>query len=94
MATVGNTIRLRAEFRTFDGTLTSPNNVELTIYDYRRDVLIGPIPISIDNAVSEGIFEYDYTIISGTSMVIYYQFSAILEGTPIVARGKIPVSWV
>ena len=89
MALTGNTIRLKAEFKTFDGVLVSPDNVKLKIYSDRNDLLE---EINVE-PISTGKYQYDYTIPNDIGP-IYFEFNGTLEGKPILGRMKLDRKWV
>ena len=84
------TVRLKAEFRDFDGVLTSPTGVVLKVYD-KQKVQIGT-DISV-TATSTGLFQYDYTLPSDANPV-YYEFKGTLNTKPILGRAQLPVTWI
>lgn len=86
-----SSVKLRAEFKTYSGSLADPTNVELRIYDHNRK-LLETIPLTTENWVSVGVYEYEYTLPDYPS--IYYEFTGILEGSRTVGRGEIKIKWV
>lgn len=93
MALIGDTIRLRAEFRTWDGLAADPENIELRIYDKDRRQIGETISISSGHRTALGAYQYDF-IVPNQSSPVYYEFSGLLEDAPIVARSRIEVDWV
>ncbi len=93
MALHGDTIKLRAEFRTFDHVLIDPANIVLKIYDRLQNQLGESIDIGPAQRVSEGIYEYAYTIPNADG-ALYYEFTANPESLPAVARGMIERKWI
>ena len=94
MAIVGNTVRLRCEFSTFAGAPIDPSQVNLNIYNSVKKLIFGPVPMMMLEGHVIGVFEYDYVIPADASSLIYYEFTGTTEGTPIVARGSIPITWI
>ena len=93
MAIVGNTVRLTAEFKTFNDVYSNPTDITLKIYN-KRNIQVGDtISITAEHKTSTGIYSYDYTIPSGNDELIY-EFSGMLEGTAILGRSAIVVGWV
>lgn len=88
-ATVGDTVRLKAEFRNFEGELVEVMFPELNIYDASRKKLDSFEPTE----EKEGKYYHDYTIpnIPGP---IYFEFKGELDGKPIVGRSVIDKEWV
>ena len=91
LALSGNTVRIKAEFKDFDGTNVSPDNVVLRIYSKGRVQINDDISLS---PMSEGIYEYDYEIPNLPDRAIYYEFAGELGGNPVIARGKIDITWM
>ena len=90
MAIIGDTIKLQAEFHSWDGEPASPNNVILKIYNMRKQQVGEDITPSL---VQTGKYEYDFTIPRLPGDMFYYEFSGVLEGTPIVSRKQIDNIW-
>lgn len=90
MAIIGDTIKLQAEFYNWNGELASPENVILKIYNMRKQQIGENI---IPSLVQTGKYEYDFTIPSLSGNMFYYEFSGVLEGTPIVSRKQIDNLW-
>lgn len=93
MALIGNTVRVRAEFRGWDKALADPTDLALKFYARRRTQLGTAVAAGSLTKVSAGIYYYDYTIPDTASPEIIYEFSGTLQGMPIVGRGEIPVRW-
>ncbi len=89
MAAVGDTVRLTAAFTTFAGLPFSPDDVKLKIYDGRRQVVLEEDL----TPVSEGNYQYDYTIDASPPGPLYFEFSGLLEGSPIASRQELERSW-
>lgn len=90
MPLTGDTIRLKGEFRDFDGQLADPDEAGLTIYDgSHRD-----LEVLIPEKSSVGKYYYDYTIPTDRTGVIYFEFKGVLGGRPIVGRAAFVSEWV
>lgn len=89
MSLINNTVRLKAEFRDFDGTLVMPDNVKLRIYDGTRKQIGEDISVEPDQ---NGIYWYDY-IVPEVMGRLYFEFSGELNGNPILGRSIIDVRW-
>ena len=91
MALIGNTIRLEAFFLCWDGTPASPDNVVLRIYDMHRQQVGEDIPV---DPVAVGQYQYDFEVPQSPPGHLFFEFSGMLEGNPIVGRSKISKVWV
>ena len=86
-----NTVRLKAEFKDFDGNLVSPEDVVLRIYTWDREQIGNPIPV---NPIDIGVFQYDYTVPDTPNNALYFEFQGTIGGNPVVARDIMTVKWV
>lgn len=93
MPLIGNTIKLRAEFKDFDGIPYDPTDITLTVYDDNRVLVSGPISLGEGNKISNGVYEYDYTIPAGNTNLVY-EFKGLIGGKPVLGRSKISRTWV
>lgn len=89
---MGNTVKLRAEFRDYEGVLYDPSSIELKIYNPSKTQLGNTISITDNDKVSVGIYEYEYTIPIGTGNLTY-EFKGVTGGMPVIGRGTIIRSW-
>ena len=80
----GNTVRLIAEFKDFDGILTDVMFPKVTIYDYRYNK-ISEILLNEDNKLDVGKYFYDFVTDSKPKRIIY-EFSGELDGSPTLDR--------
>lgn len=81
---IGDTIRLKAEFKTFLGEYEDPTSILLTIHDIKTKEQIGDtVTIGAEHKVSTGIFQYDYEV-PDRPRDIYAKFKGVLEGKDIV----------
>lgn len=92
MAYVGDTVRLKCHFRTFNGNSVEPTNVTLTIYDDQKQI-IENINLDDTNKLDVGVYFYDYVIPDGNSDLVY-EFAGTYNNKPILARGEIKVKWI
>ena len=85
---VKDTVRLKAEFRDFDGNLVSPDDVSLVIYDINYEIIE-----EIENItpVETGKYEYDYVLEDGAT---FFKFEGELDGNPVGERGVISEDWL
>jgi len=91
MITIGDTVRLKVEFKNWTGVLASPEDVKLKLYRSKNE----PIGTTIDvEPVSTGKYQYDWTVPADASKLIYFEYSGTLEGKSITGRMKIATKWV
>ena len=90
MAIANNTIRLRAEFKTFDDTYGDPTGLTFTVYDAFGVEITSSVTLTSANKIDTGIYEYDYLVPRG-HRVIRCEFSGILEATRITGVETITV---
>ncbi len=90
MALIGNTVRLKAEFKDFNGEYVSPENVILRIYDGYRKQIGEDIPVS---PIAVGKYQYDYVIpdVVGT---LYFEYVGTIGGLPILGRAAVDKKWI
>ncbi|WP_003545433.1 hypothetical protein [Desulfotomaculum nigrificans] len=91
MALINDTVRLKVNFKTFDGTAVDPTNITLKIYDDKKQ-LIETISIDDTNKLNVGVYFYDYIIPSGEED-LYIEFQGLLNNKPIVTRKILRRSW-
>ncbi len=90
MPLVGNTVRLKAEFRDFNGEHVSPDNVILRIYDGYKKQVSEDIPVL---PTSLGKYQYDY-VIPDVIGPLYFEFVGTIGGLPILGRAIIDKRWI
>ena len=90
MPLVGNTVRLKAEFRDFNGEYVSPDNVILRIYDGYKKQVGEDIPVLPSDV---GKYQYDY-VIPDVIGPLYFEFSGEIDGKPILGRTIIDKRWI
>ena len=76
---VGNSVRLGAEFKDFDGVLYDPTDVKVKIYKSDMSVSTEAVP----TRDSLGVFYYDYIL---TATDYAFEFSGEVAGFPILSR--------
>ena len=91
MPLIGNTVRLKAEFRDFNGEYVSPENVVLRIYDGYKKQVGEDIPVLPSDV---GKYQYDYVIPDDVIGPLYFEFVGTLEGLPILGRAAIDKRWI
>lgn len=92
MALGGNTVRLTAEFKTFEDVYADPTSITLKIYTRYHEQVGSTISIISTHKISTGIYKYDYTIPLGYNE-LSYEFSGTLEGSVVLGRSEIDVTW-
>jgi hypothetical protein len=92
-ATVGDTIRLNAAFKAFDGTGTDPTTVTLTVYDELRNIILtaGTSAGGVENGSTDGAYLYDYLTLN--EGVHFYEFEGTLETHTISDKGTFYVTF-
>jgi len=88
MAFVGDTVRLKVKFRTFNGNAVDPLDVNLRVLDGDNYQEVETVAITNDNKVDVGVYEYDYVIPYGESDTLIYEFSGTHNNKPILSRGR------
>ena len=93
MPLVGNTVRLKAEFKDFNGEHVSPENVNLRIYDGYKKQVGEDIPVLPSDV---GKYQYDYVIpmIPRDVEPLYFEFVGTIGGLPILGRAIIDKRWI
>lgn len=90
----GNTVKLEAFFKDFDGNPVDPSNIKLIVYDSKFNMLTS-VPISSANRIELGHYEYLYKLPSGTTpKTIYYEWYAEISGSPTVKREEMKLVFV
>ena len=91
MPLIGDTIRLKGEFKDFDGVYVDPANVALKIYAGNKKQLGEDIT---PDRVGLGKYQYDYVIPGDVIGPLYFEFSGEIDGKPILGRATIDKRWV
>lgn len=89
----GNTVRLRAVFTDWSGIRMDPTGITLTVYTSDRKMIGDPIPINSEHRVSEGVYEYDYTLPIEYDMLAFEFRGIDSDGHPILARQLLSPIW-
>jgi hypothetical protein len=95
MPLIGDTVRLKVEFKDYDGNYIDPTSVKLNIYEEKTKKLLTTTPIALDstNKQDTGIYFYDYTIPQGLTTLVY-EFTGIYNTKAITARAILTREWV
>lgn len=88
----GDTVRLKVNFRTYDGKAIDPDNVTLTIYDNNQEQ-IEQITLDDTNRNDVGVYFYDY-VTPNDKQEIIFEFRGIHRNNPIVVRGKLQINFI
>lgn len=88
---IGDTVRLKAEFKDFDGEYRSPENVKLKIYDNAKNQIEDDIDVE---PYEIGKYRYDYTISNKGVGPIVVEFQGELDSKPILGRITLDRKWV
>jgi hypothetical protein len=88
----GDTVRLKCNFKTFDGSLVDPTNIKLTIYD-NEEFQTEQFLLDGTNRESVGVFYYDYDTASQLNEVFYFEFSGSYNNKPILSRGQVKIQF-
>ena len=94
MPYIGDTIRLKGEFKDFDGELTDVENPKVVVYDSKRKVILDAEP----ERVEKGKYQYDlivpdYKEAGKQNEPLVFEFSGSLEDKPIVGRASFERMW-
>jgi hypothetical protein len=93
MALMKNTVRLIGQFYNFSGILSNASDISIDISEERTNVPIIQVSGSEITLDSIGKYHYDFTIPLGTGNILY-EWSGLLEGSPITNRGIITREWL
>lgn len=91
--TIGNTLRFRVEFRTWEGSYEDPVDLQYCLIDQYKNVRVMEQGITEEHREGIGRYKIDITVPNGKGPIVL-QISGTLEGTPITARKLIQRSWV
>ncbi len=94
MPLIGDTIRLKGEFKDFDGNLTDIEEPKVVIYDNKRNVIKEATPTK----AGTGIYYYDlivpdYPEAGKRNEPLVFEFSGQLDGQPVVGRSSFERMW-
>ena len=85
MPLIGDTIRLKGEFKDFNGKLTDIENPKVVVYDSKRKVILDAEP----ERVEKGKYQYDlivpdYKEAGKQNEPLVFEFSGEIGGQPVV----------
>ena len=94
MPLIGDTIRLKGEFKDFDGNLTDIEEPKVVVYDSNREVILAAEP----ERVGVGKYQYDlivpdYKEAGKQKEPLVFEFSGQLGGQPVVGRSSFERVW-
>lgn len=88
----GDTVRLKVNFKTFDGQPIDPTDVTLTIYDSNQEQ-IEQFNLTDTNHEDVGVYFYDYVTPNDKQEVIF-EFRGIHNNNPIVVRDSLQIKFI
>ena len=89
---VGSTVLFRVEFKTVKGIYIDPADINLNFFDNGRNIVGANVTKGELIKVSQGIYEYPFTIPDGSGQLIY-EFQGQHNGIPTVCRGSFYRRW-
>ena len=89
MPLIGDTIRLKSEFKDFDGEYVDPEDVKVVIYNSRYKEVEEYAP----DRTALGKYHLDYTVPSGTTNTMYFEFKGTIGGKPVLGRSSFKRIW-
>jgi hypothetical protein len=94
MAIMGGTVKIRAEFKNFEGTYQDPTEIKFVAYSKDKNIL-SEDDVTVDHKISAGIYEYPFTIpvLKTDSTEIICELSGNVSGYQVVVRKKIQVQF-
>ncbi len=92
MAYVGDTVRLKVHFKSFDGDSIDPDDITLTIYNTDKSVS-ETIPITDENKTATGQYYYDYVVSDELLEYFIFEFGGIHNNKPILSRDKVKIKF-
>jgi len=93
MAYIGDTVRLKVHFKSFDGDSVDPDDITLTIYDKTKKEL-DTIPITVENKTATGQYYYDYVVVPDDIQEYFiFEFRGLHNNNPILARDRVSIKF-
>jgi len=89
MPLVGDTVRLKSEFKDYNGELVDPDDVKIIIYDSRYKKIEEFTP----SRSEKGRYCLDYTIPSGETNIMYFEFQGKIDDKPVLGRMGFKRKW-
>lgn len=89
----GDTVRLQAVFTDWAKVKTDPVDITLTVYSKSRERIGDPIPIGSEHRISEGVYEYDYTLPVGHDRIDIEFRGLDGQRLPILSRTTMTPVW-
>lgn len=93
MGLMKNTVRLGAEFTTFDGDLVDPTSQTLVISNQKTSASIVSVDETGITRTSLGVYYYDYVVPVGITNLLY-EWIANIEGTQVANRKILIREWI
>ena len=92
MAYLGDTVRLKVHFRSFNGDSVDPDDITLTIYDKTKKEL-DTISITDENKTATGQYFYDYIVPDDIHEYFIFEFRGLHNNNPILARDRVSIKF-
>lgn len=92
MAYLGDTVRLKVHFKSFDGDSIDPDDITLTIYNKDKNQ-VEQYELNDTNKINVGQYFYDYSPASELSEFIF-EFKGFYNDKPILARDVVKIKFV
>ncbi|MEC1720608.1 hypothetical protein [Schinkia azotoformans] len=85
----GDTVRLKVNFKDFNGQSVNPTNVKLTIYDTNK-TQIEQFILDDTYKLDVGVFFYDYVPANELNEFIF-EFVGMVNNKPILSRDSVTI---
>lgn len=83
----GNTVRLQCIFMDFDGNKIDPQNVQITVYNYRYTIL-ERLMLGSESRIDLGTYQFFYQTDSEDEMKYIYEYRGEVNGVVSLKRGS------
>lgn len=90
MILVGDTVRLKVHFKTFDGSLVDPSSITLTIYDETK-TQIEQFNLTDSDKETVGVYYYDYLVPNNKELI--FEFAGLFNNKPILSRDRLKIQF-
>ena len=85
----GDTVRLKVNFKDFNGQSVNPSDVKLTIYDINK-IQIEQFVLDDTYKLDVGVFFYDY-VPAGELNEFIFEFVGMVNNKPILSRDSVKI---
>lgn len=95
MAIMGGTVKIRAEFKNFEGTYQDPTDIVFRVYSDKYNQIGEDVPITSTYKIGTGIYEYPFQIpvLKTPSSELTCELSGNVSGYQVAVRKKIQVQF-